>query len=761
MRYTQKTTALILAATMILSGCSKADTHISTSYASNVTEVTEETGEQVKEPYYTSVLITIPQETAWLHPFQCGEDAGIVCGNWGKVIDEKTGERENSTYNLYICGYDGTIKSQCRLENDDDNGIVSCADLGNGTFVVSTCFREFLIYDYDGKIIRRGDKLKDNVHAGICNYDGGFAVVTTDSVKKFDTDGNLIDSVDIGNYDNYYIQGLFEQDGELYAFGDNNDYCGFFRIDFNMGTVEECFAVKDIQNDIYPGYLPNFDTDYFYQNTFYCAELGPAIVKVDLKEQKYRVLAHMDHVFVVPPSDCEYDCPDLAVLDDTHFMNYRTSISSPDPNECGPLAFTEVALVSRNDDLDMDNREEILIQGAGVTSDTTLGTAAYYYNMGQDKYFVRLEDLSGKLDYTSVDAMKRSTLSIMSGYMNGNTPDIFYGNTFDYIYFGENGLAADMSPYVDTSCIDPHILELMTGEDGKIYQIFTSYGLNGYWGKEKLYGNCTDLSSMPSLKNGQRRFAEVYTVDLLYDILGSDLRTMYKSGNLTYGNILQDVRSAVENGRQKTNDPEDYVFSSREDVGKDVISLYKTVVSNASVYYELSLDYKDTPSFIGYPSAQGSSYQIVPHSLIALSASARNPKACGEFISYVMSEENQRRAASSGSFPVNGKILQEYLDIMQDPDSASPELKQRYATAFCHDYSDSAPSDNIVKFPAGLADSLMEQIKKADYIEVYDWGVYKIISDEIDSYYNQSMSVEDIAKNLESRLKVYAAENFG
>jgi len=42
----------------------------------------------------------------------------------------------------------------------------------------------------------------------------------------------------------------------------------------------------------------------------------------------------------------------------------------------------------------------------------------------------------------------------------------------------------------------------------------------------------------------------------------------------------------------------------------------------------------------------------------------------------------------------------------------------------------------------------------------YDWGVFDIIYDEVNSYYSQNRSSEQISETLEKRLTLYMQENY-
>ena len=755
-----------------IAGCSK-ENEISAPSGSDTTAVQYIAGDpDCETAYYSSVMVTIPQETDYFNAFARGDEAVLLCGKGGDY-NQETEQWDPTVWTAYICDYDGNIKSHFELQCDDfglNDG--ECVDLGNGTFVANSYMREFVIFDYEGNIVKKGEKTVTpdyGIGDGLCAVDDGFAYLNGFKICKYTKEGEVTDEIDVSDRIGLMgTEGIFEQGGEVYLFGEemNGDYGypSFYRFDWKSKTMEKLFELNDIKGGS-SQYVAMFESNMSNSMSSYIAEYDAFgyVVEVDMNKCEYAKIASLDRMFIIPPTAYEYDDCHLGIIDKTHYCKVRTNdigrSEEDGADEEISSGFTEVALISRDYDLNMDNREEIVISGAGLRNDTMLNAAAYYYNMDQNDYYIRLEDTGDKYDFTSPEAMRKSTLNMLAQFSNGEAPDIYYGNYYDYLYFGRNGLVSDMRPYLNESMfasVTPEILRLMQGPNGEIYQVFTSYSLKGFWGQDSLYDNDLKLTSMPKLPDGQERFGRSYTSDLLYDFIGAGLERSYRDGTLTYDNVYAAVNTAVKCGKNRNEDGTVGMINGTADVGKKEVSLVDTYVPNASAYYSLSKDFKDTPVFAGYPSAQGSTHVIEPNGLLALSSSASDPKACCDFIAYFMSDEIQRRASTMGSFPVNDNILQEYMSIMVSPDSASEDLRFMYAMQLCSD-----DGSSVVAMPKELADSLMSQIKCADSVSVFDWGIYQMIDEEITSYYLQGRSVKDVAKSLESRLKVYAAENYG
>ena len=782
MKKIKSITASLLMVSLVLSACSSGTGESGMTGETVPTDIsiTEDTSAVVPDdtdstedpgPYYTSKLVTIPQGGSWVYPFAKGSDEAVfVVGLMGERSEKVQGKDK---WTAYVCGYDGEIKSHFDLPFGEGISPEMCVDLGNGTFVARCSGCDYMILDYEGKIVKKGDTVKlsmddDRIsHGAVCRIEGGFALLTGDALLICDAEGNEKDKIDLSQYiGEFFIDNMFVQNNEIYALVED-DLFSFYRFGLGKGTLEKCFSVTDVKSG--SNFLPMFEHNYKTEYSGAVANLqGVGVIKIDMANKAFVKIADKNRMQIIPPTTGEYDGnDDVIALDEEHFMLIRTQCFNAAENAYDSDSIIEVALISKDENADYDSCKKIVIQGVGVSSDSELATAVYYFNNEQDKYYIELDDLADKLDWSSIKTMKNTTLRLLTDYMNGNTPDIFYGNYFDYLYFGQSGMVEDMRPYLektgmfDASSITPEIYKLMTGENGEIYQVFAGYALKGFWGGQSQYSGSETLASLPAMKSDQKRFRTTPAADLLYDMIGADLRGIYKRGELDSDTVLAAVKCALENGTERPETYEGYPVYTTEDVGKGKISLFETTVANANTYYSLSRSFKDTPVFAGYPSAKSSSHLVVPVGLMALSSSASDPQGCCDFIAYFMSEKVQQKICSNGSFPVNDSMLHKYLEVLKNPESASGEEKKIYSSQFIKDMDNDTGNGKVVNLTDAMASSLLEQIKKCDHVEVFDWGICKILDDEIGVYYSQNKTAEECADTILSKLELYAKENYG
>ncbi|MBR6959611.1 MAG: hypothetical protein IKH76_03935 [Clostridiales bacterium] len=745
---------LVFAMIMPLASCTKTDSSSATDASGTSESITDEPSAPPEEDdadktYYSSKLITIPAHTDTVYAFARGDNPCFI--SLASNEDENNERTVKNT--LYVCNYDGEILSSCELEDGGKNYIQDCCAVSADRFVTAGYGYDYKIFGFDGKIIKASDTYTglDDSNNSICKTDDGFMVCLGNKIVRYDVNGNKLGEIiyheDDDVYFSFTITSVFEQKGKYYAFGlnqlENSSEPAYFTLDFETGSIEECFKPTDLPYLIDPNV--SFGPDY-HRSTIGRVS-GGYIVEVDMEQKTANVLANEKEMLISPSTYDDDDC-EIYALDQDHFY---VPYTYPGKN----LDVGEVALITKDDSIDLAGRTQVVIQGAGISVDSTLKDAAYLYNTSQDKYFIKLDDIAAKYDLSSPESMKRNKLNLMTRYLNGDTPDIYYGNFFDYDYMGENNMVMDIKPYLG----DDPIYGRMTRDDGKIYQVYAGYSLKGYFGKSSVYKADTDITSMPALKGGQTRFGGATSADIFYQAIGSDLMSLYRGGKLTKENVLSAVRIAVEEGDDPSVEISPDDIPDPKDVKKGKLSLYNSQVGYPAIFAEHARDFGETPVYVGYPSIGGSVHMIEPICLMAVSESTEYADVCIDFIKTVMTLEVQRKICASGAIPANRDVLLEMLEVLKDPDNASKEMKNFYSMQFIKDDPEKGQS-KVIPLSDKLAQQYIETVDLADRIEVYDWGLYLMARDEIKTYYSQGKSIDQIADTLYSKYLLYAQENY-
>ena len=140
-----------------------------------------------------------------------------------------------------------------------------------------------------------------------------------------------------------------------------------------------------------------------------------------------------------------------------------------------------------------------------------------------------------------------------------------------------------------------------------------------------------------------------------------------------------------------------------------------------------------------------------------------------DFNEYIQMKEffklnvNDNLSEEFKEFILNGGFPKS-LDYLKNPNFGSEELKMLYSSQLIRDLNATPDADHnypLVHVTDNMCENYLSLVDLADCVEVYDWGLWVMIRDEVTTYYNQGKSIEEVADALYSRLLVYAQENYG
>lgn len=409
----------------------------------------------------------------------------------------------------------------------------------------------------------------------------------------------------------------------------------------------------------------------------------------------------------------------------------------------------EVLLFSYDPTIDRSKVTNITIGGYGVYDDPVLQWAVYSFNTSNTEYRVILEDYSRRFDAYMPEERRKATLALTQYFNEGNTPDIFYGTRFDYAYMGRNGMVIDMSSYMDAddqirSSLTDAAIRLMIDGNGACYQLFSGYVMYGYSIQETVLNDVKDTSVFELYQYGQKN-GILYSASAASDIVDTAIRYNFADlwgiydgeRKITQDELSELVSIALSSPISQSP------YADEEDVRNGNV-----LMSNTIVFCEIP-DSKSSVGFqyIGYPSIHDSVHLAIPQGCLAISTTAKNKDKCWEMISMLLSENAQKQTILSGYIPVTQTAVDTFCDCSMHPDSVTDEVLKSYI-------------GNRKSVEQEAVNLFLETISMADTLATYDWGVFDIIYDEVNSYYSQNRSSEQISETLEKRLTLYMQENY-
>ena len=649
------------------------------------------------------------------------------------------------TINDHICAscfcYDnGKEIYSIRLLDKTDGKIVSsqditlgytasfCCKTGDNKIVYSNGTDYTIIDPYTGEVCAEGmipDVTDEGIHP-IDECGNGFVFVTQDKIYKISSDGNIIDSMEL-DVEGYPCDrnAFFEQNGHEYLVTEVESGAGlnYYELDFAarkamLITTEKALGVNDAHGQ--------YSFDAYWTGELY---------RLDIKDSTKKLCAYKKNMLMKPAAGIQSD---WFVLNEDELVT---------GSEVGP-GTVEVTVVHRNDSLNLGDRTVLTIAGDNAVSDTGLAMAAYQYNMAQDKYLVNVEDWGNDYRWNTAAEAEMRNLRLIKRLQDGNAPDIIYGDNIDLNSFGKMGLVIDLMPYIGKSSVinrdglNDHLYDLMT-KNGKCYQLFNGYSLEGFLGQQ-LTGDCSGMDFYTNDSNQANLMFRYSSVDLLDYMLGYPLANLASSdGFISDEQAAEAVRLSTTLGLSSQEVPSDVVMADESITVRygsfgSVNSLLQAGKNGSFVYY-------------GFPSYGGSTYCIAPVGLTAISASSKNPDACFEFLEYLYSYETQMAVLSSGRFPMNDDVYNKYIDSMMNPGAiaADDHLMRMFAAAL---------GGQMVS--PGFKDSLNIAVNSVNMVKCIDFSVYKILTNEVNSYYQHGKTPEEVGASLRSRLKVYVDENY-
>ena len=562
----------------------------------------------------------------------------------------------------------------------------------------------------------------------------GFVIVGDRSISKYTSDGKLLSTLqtDFSMIPRESV--IFEDSGSVYLMTSNNEWIyDYYKLDFETGKATYIIGSDSLSTDV-----DSCSGQYFF------GQKGE--YRVDLTNMQIQPMALWNEIDIRPKKMSNAK-RDFIALDETHFAQKTIYMDGT-----GEIGFFSYDNTIRND------YTPIVVGGYGVYNDEMLQWAIYEFNINNDKYRVVLEDYSEEFSYGTPQEAQMANLKLIKYFNDGHSPDIFYGDSFDYDYFGHAGMLKDMMPFFEKdesllfSDFTPGIQSILMPDGVHCYSVFSGYYMDGYWGQKKDFQS--DQVSLNEIRckcqTGDKRFTAVLSSPC---IAGESLTYRFvqlwgaygKQKSISREEIIDFVNTTIELGIDPSISWGN--VCDMNDVYDGICYLSTAGPSDVFSWDRETKKAENGLIYVGYPSINGSVHLLVPSGLVGISSSTENEDKCWEFIRKLILPDIQKKVVQSGNIPVRNGVLEMMYQSAMDPNSVVDEDMRRFVLG------KSAVSAETIEEYKRMIDSI-------DTIRTMDWGVYNIICEEIASYYTQNRSVEQIADTLDARLSLYAQENY-
>lgn len=557
----------------------------------------------------------------------------------------------------------------------------------------------------------------------------GFVITGEYSMEKYSANGQLESRVQTEFPLYPHETFVFESESDIYVVTGS----GYYKLDFESSKTEFVMGIENMGSAV-----ESFSGPYFFS--------PKGEYKVNLNDMQIQTMALWNEINIHPKETSESELRYVA-LDDTHF-----AIRTTNRDGSGEIGFFTY------DNSVNTQRTEIVVGGYDVSSDEAIKWAVYRFNTSNDKYRIVLEDYSYLFPYSTPQEAQSARLKLMRYFNEGNSPDIFYGESFDYQYFGREGMVIDLFSFfeadseINLSDVIPGVKKVLMPDGVHCYSVFSGFHLSGYYGfKSDFPDNNVSITDIMNLsQSSERSYAsEQSSPCIAVESLSYNYQTYWGaySGakSITHNEIEKFVSAVIELGIDPSVSWGSLCYLQEVHDGK----YYMANVGPIDIF-DLDEEEKrlqERITYIGYPSLDGSVHLVRPVGMAGISSSTKYPEQCWIFLRELLLPDIQKKVALSYSIPVNAEVLELMYLCAQDPDSVTDKDMQYFVLGH------SAVSEEAVEDFCDIVNSI-------DTMYTSDWGAYNIISEEILSYYTQDRSIEQIANTLDSRLNLYVQENY-
>lgn len=549
--------------------------------------------------------------------------------------------------------------------------------------------------------------------------------------------------------------------------------CGEFDMDAVVSKVTFSFFTIDTNKKTITEYTG--DTSAFYRHFFFASYqegIGPVsidmdgIYKIDFEQGAKDKIFSFDW--------CNINRYDVEYLSIISYSEDRIILAG--------TVYRGSNYLENEDDFDtmvyiLDRQETNPNVGKKVLVASTLGTYNYClcdavctYNETNPDYYIRLDDSYSTYsqDYDpTVDDLNALLLDqeaalsyqLMVDLMAGEGPDMILDASY-YDQLNSPDYLLDLTSYVETDGLFSNVIDAAKTSDGKLYHCPVTISINGI---------VVHKDDVPSDLKG-------FTFDEYADFVsavcnGTDPMYMEKTEFFTTClSAMSDefvTDGKVDYNKDSFKQLAEYTKNSTMQAGYgEFRSIMSEPLGNAEFLYSCTLAmllprYEDDLSdvrIVGLPTSDGRGPQISMDSSVAISAQTSEAEACAAFISTLLSEDIQTEYGTyTDGMPIR----------ISSYEASSATLLERYNTSVEKDLSNYT-SEELVMYNSNtkildesVIDDFEAMIASCEDTASLDPAIEKIVYEEIQAYFADQKSIDDVIELINNRVSLYVSERNG
>ena len=397
------------------------------------------------------------------------------------------------------------------------------------------------------------------------------------------------------------------------------------------------------------------------------------------------------------------------------------------------------------DTLDMGEKTRLVI--ATIWPSWLLQSSVSRFNNYSTDYYVEIIDYSEDGVYTEAQALTKLNTQIISG----NPPDMLgFPTVYPYesspfspnTYISKDYLM-DISEYFDSDIgIDDLTIANALLSEGGVYYVANSFVFETLVGLHSRFGSQDNWTLSEYLSIEAANPPDTWTLyntvkeRFLYQLSSRYINTAidWETGTCNFDNdAFIEILETSDRIRENPEDLNNPVFG----LGAELVADGKLVAALCWIdeVWDFAFDEHvagEALSVIGWPTVEGvSGSNIYLYDPIGIVSQSPNGAGSWEFIKFMLKDTS---LAESGGLPMYMPILEEMVE----------DAKHN--------------TENPVLMTDEDAEKLFALLAASENIAIYDETVLGIIADESAAFFAGSKTAAETAKNIQSRVSIYVAE---
>lgn len=448
-------------------------------------------------------------------------------------------------------------------------------------------------------------------------------------------------------------------------------------------------------------------------------------------------------------------------LDETHFIGLFYENYDYGNQKCGLFTYVPPE--------DIPDKKVLVLAALGVYGD--LRQRVVEFNRNSQEYKITIKDYN---EYATYDDYDASVTALNTDMISGNMPDILVANSrLPMSKYIAKRMFADINDFIkddeELSQVEfvQNVFDAFSVK-GKLYYIIPGFTARTIIGKSAIVGDRTSwtmedmLSLKESLPEGTAMIeglSRQYFFSTVMEYCGNDFIDV-EAGKCAFDSqAFMDLMEYAKTLPEEFTYPDDYWMNYESQYRDERTILMNAYINTIKGFnYTLNGYFGEDISYIGFPNSSGMGAYVDYSYNGAYCIANKSPNKAGawEFLRYYLTEEYQSDP-DLYALPTRKDVFEEKAQEALNRPYWLDENgeKQEYDDYFYMNGEqfiiDPMTQDQI--------DKLVNYIYTIDSAYYYNEDILNIINEEMDAFYTDQKSAEDVANVIQRRAQVYVDEN--